>query len=460
MNEITELPLPVLAALVSDKRVRPSELVRACLAQVDRWEDHIHAWVRLDAEGALAAAAELDREQDEGRWRGPLHGIPVGVKDIVDVAGWPTLAGSTTRLGHVAEADAPVVRRLRAAGAIVLGKTVTTEFASFDPPSTRNPWNLQRTPGGSSSGSAAAVATRMCLAAIGSQTGGSITRPASFCGVAGLKPTWGRTSTRGVVPLSWHLDHVGPIGRNVADLAAMLEAMAGHDPDDPWSVDIPAERYFAALDNPQPPRLGLLREFFLDGATASVRREVLRAVEGMRAAGAAVVEVPLPASFAEVIACHRAIMVVEAATYHREAFLVRRNDYGPCIAALIDEGLATPSTVYAAALVQQRRWRHDLAALLDAQRLDAVLAPAAVTTAPARDTTGDPLFNSPWSHAGVPAVSLPVGLAGDGLPVAVQLCARPWAEAALLAAASWCERAVAFQTRPAAVAADRATLAP
>ena len=171
--------------------------------------------------------------------------MPIAIKDIIDVAGWPTLAGSRLRLGNVAAHDAPVVAKLREAGAVILGKTVTTQFASFDPPPTRNPWNLERTPAGSSSGSAAAVALGMCVAAMGSQTGGSITRPAAYCGVAGCKPTYGRASLSGIVPLSFHLDHPGPIAHDVADLAIMLTTIVGYDPHDPISLDVPAANYTA-----------------------------------------------------------------------------------------------------------------------------------------------------------------------------------------------------------------------
>ena len=200
----------------------PIDLLEACLERIDRLEDRIHAWVSVDREGARANAERLTSELRHGHWRGPLHGIPIGIKDIFDVANWPTAAGSRLWKDRIASQDATAVRRLREAGAVFVGKTVTTQYASFDPPPTRNPWDLSRTPGGSSSGSAAALACGMCLGALGSQTGGSITRPASYCGVAGLKPTFGRVSTEGVVPLAPSMDHVGVMARCVRDLAASL----------------------------------------------------------------------------------------------------------------------------------------------------------------------------------------------------------------------------------------------
>ncbi len=223
-------------SLIRQGRLSPLELVEECLAQIDRHDERIHAWVLIDREGSRRAAAQAAEDIAQGHDRGLLHGIPIAVKDIVDVKGWPTLAGSATRQGHVARADAEMVARLRQAGAIFLGKTVTTEFASFDPPPTRNPWDIARTPGGSSSGSAAAVALGMCLGAIASQTGGSITRPASFCGVCGVKPTYGRVSTRGILSLAFSMDHPGFIARSVEDLAILLQAVAGPDEHDPLSA--------------------------------------------------------------------------------------------------------------------------------------------------------------------------------------------------------------------------------
>ena len=200
------------AAAVRAGKTTPLELVETCLANVGRWESQVRAWVFVEEDYARAEAKRLTLELANGRYRGPLHGIPIAVKDIFDVFDWPTAAGSRLWEKSIARADCEVVRRLRAAGAIFLGKYVTTQYASFDPPETRNPWNLGKTPGGSSSGSAAALATGMCLGALGSQTGGSLTRPASYCGVAACKPTYGSVPVDGVVPLAWSMDHPGPMG--------------------------------------------------------------------------------------------------------------------------------------------------------------------------------------------------------------------------------------------------------
>src|SRR6516165_9134271 len=213
------------AEAITGKRVVPLDLVEQCLSAIDQWEKHIKAWVFVDAEYARAEAMRLSHELAKGYYRGPLHGIPIGVKDIFDVYDWPTACGSKLWANSIARHDAAVVASLRTAGAIFLGKTVTTQYASFDPPVTKNPWNLKHTPGGSSSGSAAAVATGMCLGALGSQTGGSITRPASYCGIAGCKPTYRYLPLDGIMPLAHSMDHPGPMAQNVMDLALMLRVM-------------------------------------------------------------------------------------------------------------------------------------------------------------------------------------------------------------------------------------------
>jgi len=427
-------------------RYSPLEVVEDCLSRIEALDDKIHAWVLVDAEDAREAAARAAAELAAGQDRGPLSGIPVGIKDIVDVAGWPTEAGSTLRRGHMAQRDATVVARLREAGAVILGKTVTTEFACFDPPPTRNPWNLRHTPGGSSSGSAAAVALGMCLTAIGSQTGGSINRPASYCGICGLKPTFGRVSVAGVVPVSFHLDHIGPLGGRVSDLAAVLQAIAGHDERDPLSQDRPVDEYLRDVGRSLAPRLGLVGEF-LDQADATIRDETLAAIERLRDGGATVETINMPESMRRVGSLHRRIMAVEAAEVHRGTFATHRSAYGPRIASLIDEGLCTTAVDYAEALRWQRPMRRDVVEAM--AHFDALLAPATPTTAPADlSTTGDPRLNSPLSYLGLPTVSFPCSLAADGMPCALQLIGRPLEERPLLAMAAWCESQLGFDALP------------
>ncbi len=254
------------------------KVLNGCLARVDEWEPKVHAWVVLDRERARAQSRALDDELKTGKDRGPLHGIPIGIKDIIDVAGFPTACGSKRWVDKVADSDAKIVANLRRAGAVIMGKTVTTAYAWIDPPVTRNPWNLHRTPGGSSSGSAAAVACGMCLGAIGSQTGGSITRPASFCGVAGMKPTQGPLSFEGVAPFSPTLDHVGPIARTVGDLSILFEEMSRSR--SPKKVE-----NAAGTPRRTPLRLGRLRGFFDSRAEAAVRSAFDDAVGVLAAQG-------------------------------------------------------------------------------------------------------------------------------------------------------------------------------
>jgi Asp-tRNA(Asn)/Glu-tRNA(Gln) amidotransferase A subunit family amidase len=411
-------------------RLTPVDLLEACLERIDRLEDRVHAWVFVDSKGARAEAERLTAELRHGNWHGPLHGIPIGIKDIFDVVDWPTAAGSRLWKDRIAGRDATVVRQLREAGAIFLGKTVTTQYASFDPPPTRNPWDLSRTPGGSSSGSAAALACGMCLGALGSQTGGSISRPASYCGVAGLKPTFGRISTDGVVPLAASMDHVGVMARCVGDLGILFQTIA-----DPES----GKEAAAAL----PPRLGRLRGIFENRADASVLRMMDETCDRFKARGAAIIEVMLPAGFADVTARHRTVMAVEAAAFHETRLREVPHDYDANIRALLEEGLACRPPEYARCKEVQRQLREDMLACFT--NTDALLTPATTGPAPDAATTGDPLFNSPWSFTGLPTVCFPGGRAPDGLPLGIQLVGAPWSESRLLSTAAWCESAFGFE---------------
>jgi len=466
-------PLCILAAAsqIRRRRLAPLELVERCLDQIRRYEDRIHAWVLVDEEGARRTARDLQGQD----WRGPLHGIPLGIKDIIDVEGFPTRAGSPLRADHLARDDAPLVAALRGAGAIILGKTVTVEFACFDPSPTRNPWDPafghtgapaegrpaaptqtphtaaappatpRHTPGGSSSGSAAAVALGMCLGAIGTQTGGSLVRPASYCGVATCKPTFGRLDTAGIVPLSYHLDHPGPMARTVGGLQAILSCLLRVAPPEPVAPS-------------SPPRLGCVEEFFMEQADGPIRAVTQSALARLRRGGAAIEPILCGVDFAEIGPLHRRIMAVEAAAYHRQQFAAHRGSYGPLIAALLDEGLAISAVDYAAALAHQRRFRRHIDALLGsrAAEVDALVMPSTDSTAPATlTTTGTPKFQAPWSYAGVPVVSIPCGLAGDGLPAGLQFVGRRDRDAALLATARWCEQRVAFAELPPLLARER-----
>jgi Asp-tRNA(Asn)/Glu-tRNA(Gln) amidotransferase A subunit family amidase len=405
-----------------------------CLGRINAREEEVRAWVVLDEEGARSQARALDAELAQKHTRGPLHGIPIGIKDIFDVAGLPTAAGSRLWAGRTASADAVLVARLRQAGAVILGKTVTTQYACFDPPITRNPWNLARTPGGSSSGSAAGLACGMFLGALGSQTGGSITRPASFCGVAGLKPTHGRLSLEGILPLAPSMDHPGPMARNVSDLSVMWEALISAD----TRKDSPGSSPYTALG--RPPRLGKLGGLFFERASPEMRSALDRVIDALAGRGAAIVAPPLPASFDDVLAHHLTVMSSEAAAWHEERFRAHPDDYLPRITALIEQGVATPATQYVRTRQHQEQLKRDIVACFEG--LDALITPATTGPAPDRSTTGDPCFNSPWSYTGLPTISFPIALSSDGLPLAIQLVGRPRGEFALFQTALWCEEAL------------------
>lgn len=415
-------------------KLTPQDLLDRCLGQIHKYEDAVHAWVVVDEARAHETAAACTREAAHAHWRGPLHGIPVGIKDIIDVQGLPTRAGSPLSGHEPAVADAPLVAALRRAGAVILGKTVTVEFACYDPPPTRNPWNPAHTPGGSSSGSAAALAMGMCLGALGTQTGGSLVRPAAYCGVAACKPTFGKLSMEGIVPVSTSLDHPGPMARKVGDVALLLDCLLGlaeHGPLRPLAS----------------PRLGLLQKLAPEDADAAVREATQSALERLARAGAELQPLPVPHMFGDALKMHRRIMAAEAAAYHRQRFAASRAQYGPKITELLEEGLATSAVDYMAAKDWQQAFRRQAAALLD--DVDALVMPSTHTTAPATlTTTGTPHFQAPWSLAGLPVVSVPCGLAADGMPTALQLVGRMDDDARLLRMAAWCEEILEFDAVP------------
>ncbi len=426
---------------IRDGRRTSVEIVQECLDRIARLDGRLRAWVVVDDARAVREAERCDQETASGSSRGPLHGIPIGIKDIIDVAGLPTAAGSPrrTRLGARATEDAPVVARLRAAGAVILGKTVTTQYAGYDPPPTRNPWNEDRTPGGSSSGSAAAVAAGMCLAALGSQTGGSITRPSAFCGVAGCKPTFGRVSRSGVVPVALSLDHVGPIGLSAADLATLLTTMAGHDPADSGSLTAPLPDLLANLSEgiDDPPLLGVPGGVFDQRLEESARRPWSQAVQLLADAGARLRPHPFIRADDDLYTTHRCLMAYEAAGYHAGWFAEFPDDYQPGMRRLIEEGLGITEAQHDRSLQHQRELRGRCEEWFGES--DVMICPAAPGAAPTPETTGDPVFNSPWSLTGLPTITVPCGLTADGLPVGMQLVGRARDEERLFRIAAWCE---------------------
>ena len=440
------LTLADAARLIRERKLSSTELVEAALARIDRFDANIRAWVAIDRERAMRTAVALDRDARAGSFRGPLHGIPVGIKDIFYTAGLKTEAGSKVLAGFIPDYDAEAVARLKRAGAIILGKLATAEMAFADAPATRNPWNVEHTPGGSSSGSAAAVASRMCQAAIGSQTVGSVIRPASYCGIVGMKPTFGRISRYGMLPLAPSLDHVGIFARSVTDAALMLQAMAGGDPRDPASRAVAVGDYLSIASRPVArPRIALIPTAFDNHADEQTRAAVAEAVGKLAAAGATIEAVKEPSTFALVAANTLIEMGAEAASVHRERFAEQKDLYGPKIREFLERCLTIPAWEYFRALEVQRQFRDEIDSIL--MRFDAILTPA--TPAPAGiESTGDPSFNRPWSVSGHPVVSLPCAVAASALPIAIQLTGATLDEGRLLSIARWCETILAFDRIP------------
>ncbi len=447
MAELYTLGIAEAARQIREKQLSPVALAQSLLGRIDRLEPALQAWVTIDREEVLGAAQQRESSLD-GDSLGPLHGIPIGLKDIFYTAGMKTSACSRIFADFVPSYDATVVSRLKAAGAIILGKTVTTEFASSDPSPTRNPWNPAHTPGGSSSGSSVAVATGMCAAALGSQTGGSTCRPAAYNGIVGLKPTYGRISKYGVVPLSWSLDTVGILVRSVEDAATMLQALSGHDPLDPGSSTEPVPDFGAQMaQQTGPPHIGLIKDFFFQRSTPEVQRHTEEIAQKLAQAGAVIEEVPLPESFATAHSSQRLISNVEAAAFHQEWYRDRADEYGPKIRSNIEMGLLVSGVDYLQAQRLRRQLRKDLSEMV--RRVDAVLMPAIPAPAPQDlNTTGDAVFQAPWTSGGLPTITLPSGLAGSGLPLGIQLAGLPFAEGKLLGVARWCEETLKVDLRP------------
>ena len=441
------------AHAIAAKELSPVELMQAHLARIEKLDPRLNAFIRLDGEAALAVAKVAEAEATAGRLRGPLHGIPVGIKDIIDVAGLPTTCHSKVLEGNMATADAVCVSKLRAAGAIVVGKLSTHEFAiggpSFDlpwPPA-RNPWNPDHHPGGSSSGSGSGVAAGLFPMALGTDTGGSVRNPASCCGIVGLKPTYGLVSRRGVFPLSFTLDHIGPMTRTVADNALMLEAIAGHDPLDPGSAAVPTGRYRAALGRgAKGLRIGFVRHFHevdmpAEPEVTAALEHVMRALQML---GADVRDIKLP-SLVEFAAVNRVILQSEAWAIHGEWLRTRPGDYGKLARRRLMPGAFLGAGDY----VTANKRRAEMIAAVNAAlgEVDVLLCassmdPACRIDRPAEvERTYPRQARTPFNVTGHPALAMMAGLSSGGLPLSVQFVARNFDEAMLFRVARAWEHA-------------------
>jgi aspartyl-tRNA(Asn)/glutamyl-tRNA(Gln) amidotransferase subunit A len=428
------------AKMLRDKRLSAVELMQSCLDQIDRREPVVKAWVTIDREAALASAKEADAElARKGSTPGPLHGIPIGIKDIFDVAGMPTTGGTEAYPLRVASKDATSVAQLKAAGAIVTGKTVTTAFAMGDAGPTTNPWNSAHTPGGSSSGSAAAVADRMCLAALGTQTAGSVIRPCSYNGLAGIKPTYAGVDIDGVIPLSWQLDHVGALTRNLEDAQLLWQLLK--------SSRLSGAEHQSAPETAKPQRLWRARGLFESEASAAMNHAMEEHCQQLKSQGIEIVERDFPESFADILNNHRIIMATEAAASHHDNFRQRQSLYPPNIKSLIEAGQQISAVEYSLALQHRKLAITDMNYAL--RDVDGLLSPAAVDSAPAGlSHTGDRTFNAPSSYLGLPVVTYPVALDQKGLPLGLQIMAGSHNEDALLRTGIYCERIAGFDRLP------------
>ncbi len=415
MTSLHELSVAEAVAALHEREITAEALVRACLDRIEADEPRVQAWQHLDPEAALAQARRIDSAET----RPLLGGVPIGVKDIIDTADQPTECGSPIRRGRRPGTDAACVAALRAAGGIILGKTVTTEFACYQPGKTRNPHDPTRTPGGSSSGSAAAVADGMVPAALGTQTAGSIIRPAAFCGVFGLKPSFGLLSLSGVVPVSPSLDTLGIFTRALEDFPVLLAALGA-----PVRVELRSA----------PPRVGVCRTDAWPQATPAAQALVEDVAEALELVDAPRRDVELPPELVGLAETHTTIMAAEAARAlagegHPELLSAKLRD-------LVAAGEAVTPEGYRAALARAEAARSAAARLFE--DADVLVTPSTPGEAPeGLSTTGDPVFNRLWSLLHLPCVSLPVGRGPSGLPLGLQLVGAPGADAALLATAAW-----------------------
>lgn len=433
--DITSLSAAQALAAIREGRTSAEELVTGCLARIRADEPRVQAWAFLDETRALEQARNVDRVRKEGHAMGPLHGLPVGIKDIIDTADMPTEDGTVLQAGRRPEFDATVVDRLRAAGAIILGKTVTTELATYAPGKTRNPVDPEHTPGGSSSGSAAAVAAQMVPVAIGTQTNGSVIRPAAFCGVYGYKPTFGWVSRHGVLEQSRPLDHVGFFARSVEDLAIIAEPLIGFDERDEATRPMarPALREVAMQEPPLPPMFAFTQTPNWADADEQTR---LAFDEVAQALGPQAMPFAVPSLFADAWRWHATIMEADLARNFHELYERGRDRLSESLRGQIERGRRVSAVDYNNALARSRAAGAAFDEIFD--RCDAILTAAAPGPAPRGLTsTGNPAFCTLWTFTGMPAVTLPLLRADNGLPMGIQLVGRRGDDARLLRTARW-----------------------
>lgn len=440
MNTKTQLSITAASDLLRRKEISPVDLTKDCLARIDELNPTLNAFITVMHDSALAQARAAEAEINSGNWRGPLHGIPIGLKDLIDTAGVKTTCGSALFANRVPTEDAEVVRRLKSAGAVLIGKQNMQEFAwggtstssHFGP--VRNPWNSERIAGGSSGGSAAAVATGMCFAAIGTDTGGSVREPAAFCGIVGLKATYGRVSARGVFPLSPSLDHVGPLCRTVADTALMLQALAGYDKLDTTCIDWPVDSYIDALNITTKPRIGIARRPYFDDLDADIASAMDAALHRIGELALDVIEIDLPD-------VPGAVQAPEVYALHAKHFAATPQLYGRWMQERLQLATAIDTVTYIEARQELDRVRRAIDDVFE--QVDFIVTPTSpvppVTITEALNMSPSPagelwLRNTrPFNVYGVPTISIPCGFTRDGLPIGLQIAGSKFGEGRLMA---------------------------
>ena len=464
---LTQLDLSEVSQLVRSNKISPVQLTQECLSRIEWLNGKLNAFITLTAESALAEAHAAESEIQRGHWKGPLHGIPIALKDIVDIAGVRTTAASELFKDRVPAEDAEVVRRLKGAGCIFLGKLNLHEFAyggssavSYFGP-VRNPWDTNYSAGGSSGGSAAAVATGLCYAALGTDTGGSIRQPASYCGVVGLKPTYGRVSASGVIPLSWSLDHVGPIARTTRDAALVLQAIAGYDRQDPASTDAPVPDYAATISvSTRSLRLGIPRAYFweeLDPEIEAAMESALAVLRRMTASQQQMAPLATDGSYSSWTSPYGAIFTAEAYAYHKEYIEKSPQLYQPATINRLRFGSEVTAAKYIQSRREMDRLRHSVVRAFE--NVDVLITPTVrIPPFAIADLEGNldnirtkelaMLHNTrPLNLTGLPTISIPCGFTSSGLPVGMQITGRPGDEATVLRLAHAYEQATDWHKR-------------
>jgi aspartyl-tRNA(Asn)/glutamyl-tRNA(Gln) amidotransferase subunit A len=461
-TELCYLTIRQAGALLKSRKLSPVELTRAFLSRIEHLDKTLNAYITVLSDRALAAARTAEAEILRGEYRSPLHGIPIALKDLYDTQGIRTTASSRVMANRIPAADATATARLAAAGSILLGKLAMHEFALGGPdptcgfPPARNPWNLDHIPGGSSSGSGAAVAAGLCMGSLGSCTGGSIRGPASHCSIVGLKPTYGRVSRYGVVPLSWTLDHCGPMTWTVEDTALMLQAIAGYDPKDPTSSRAPVADYAASLiEDVKGMTIGVPRHFFF-ADDPTIDRDILAVVDTalktLQELGARVVEVTIPSlKYAGV--AQPVIMLSEAFAYHARKLRSKPEEFGDMVRARFRMGGLFTSGEYVQAQRLRNVIKREFATAL--RQVDLIASPtmsnppAAFQAVDVMTTARQPSFTGPYNLTGMPAISVPCGFTPKGLPVGLQLAGKPFDEPTVLRAAyAYQQHVRLFEQRP------------